>query len=154
MEQTAQKATAAPAKTFKPISEMTDEERRQLYAQRRREQAGKSRLDVKGEPGIHYFWAEKDDDAEIIRMKADGYWVVKETDVTKPKIRAAGLKEDGTYSFGSVILMACTEETYQLHLLDVEMRGEELRQGAVIDFQVEQEKRGVPTFETDRGRKG
>lgn len=137
----------------KPISEMTDQERRQLYAKRRRERAGKSKLDVKGKPGVHYFWAAKDDDAEMIRLKGDEYSIVKEKDPQKPEITAAGLREDGTYQIGDVILMQCPEEKYQEHLLDVEMRAEELISGAIEDFRSEQEQRGVPVFETSgRGR--
>src|SRR5215472_481597 len=95
----------------KPFSALSDAEKRERYKQYRQKTI-KSRLEVKGEPNIHYAWIEKDDHAEILRLEGVGYWVVKEVDPKKPKITASGLQADGTYAVGSVLLMACPQETY------------------------------------------
>lgn len=138
--------------TAADLANMTDQQRRELYAKYAKT-AMKSKLEVRGKPGIHYLWANKTDDAEMVRLDIDGYSIVKEKDPKTPEIKAAGLRQDGTYQIGDVILMWCTEETYLLHMLEVEEKSRLLQEGAQEDFKVEQEKRGVPVFETS-GRKG
>lgn len=147
--------TLVPVKTaMKPIAEMSREERLAFW-RKYSSQNTSSKLTVKGEDGIHYLWAPKDDESELIRLDGLGYIIVKvdpKASSETRKVKAAGMKQDGTFSIGDVILMQCPEELYQLHLLDVEMRAEQLRDGAISDFRIEQEKRGVPTFETSGRR--
>lgn len=116
--------------------------------------------------GKHFFWAPnpgtwKGDDSEMVRLDTLGYALVKEPkvkeilagqDVKDRLVIAGGLRQDGTYVIGDVILTFCDEEVYEFHLLDVEERSDQLINGAQEDFKTEAARAGIPTFETT-GRK-
>lgn len=138
--------SAAPAK---PLSQ---EERKARY-EKYRKAAASSRFAVKGEAGIHYFWAPKDDSSEMTRLDIIGYQITREPDAAnvlagkaKPKIIASGLRQDGTYVIGDVVLAQCPEETYEFALMDIEQRHEDMKRAAKDNFLTEAEKVGVPTF--------
>lgn len=135
-----------------PQAPLSKEEKAKRYAAYRRTASG-SRFAVKGLPGLHYFWAPKDDSSEMTRLDIVGYTIVREPNVkevlagnTEPKIRAGGLREDGTYVIGDVILTSCPEESYEFALMDVSERHDELQASAKESFLLEAEKQGVPTF--------
>lgn len=137
-----------------PAPPLSQEEKRKRYDLYRKNNRG-SKFAVKGDPNIHYFWGPKDDSAELVRLDMQGYWIVKEpnpTDViagkegVKPKVQAGGLRQDGTYVIGDVILMACTLESYEFALMAVDDSHEEMLSSAKENFLHEAEKQGVPTF--------
>jgi len=117
--------------------------------------------------GKHFFWAPnpgtwKGDDSEMVRLDTLGYALVKEPkakeilagqDIKDRLVIAGGLRQDGTYVIGDVILTFCDQEVYDFHLLDVEERSDQLISGAQEDFKTEAARAGIPTFETTGRRK-
>src|SRR5256885_748524 len=63
------------------LGEMTDEQRNHRYAQLR-QRLGKERLRVEGDKSRHYFWADKNDSAELIRLESLEYRVERQEDPT------------------------------------------------------------------------
>jgi len=144
----------------KPLAGLTTAERKKRFDELR-QRLGSSRLEVKGKPELHYFWAHKSDDAELIRLQGSyDYFIVKEPNAkevlagkVKPEITASGLKLDGTYQIGDVILTACPIENYEFQLLNDDEKREQMKQAAKDTFRVEAEQQGIPTFEFDQPRK-
>jgi hypothetical protein len=135
-----------------PAKPLSQEERKARY-EKYRKAAASSRFAVKGIPGTHYFWAPKDDSSEMTRLDIIGYRITREpkaADVLagkeKPSITASGLRQDGTYVIGDVILAECPEEIYEFALMDIEERHEAMKRAAKENFLTEAEKAGVPTF--------
>lgn len=144
----------------KPLLLLSPEEKKRRW----REMSAKARFAdqtlVIGLPEVHYFWANNTDDSELIRLQSMGYTIVKEpqpqevlSGKVKPKITAAGLKEDGTYVRGDVILMQVPQEDYEFFLLDIEQRHEEGMNSVKTEFLDSAAQQGVPTFEIDRSKK-
>lgn len=146
----------------KPIAEMTDQERKARW----KELSKKVRADqseVIGLPGIHYFWAchiGHGSEAELIRLETMGYSITREPDPKevlagrkKPAIIAAGLKEDGRYVRGDVMLMQCPQEDYEFFLLDIEQRHEDTMKGIQEEFISNAEMQGAPTFTVTKPKK-
>jgi hypothetical protein len=138
------------------VGDLTPEGRKKRYNELRA-RLGKSRLEVKGKPGIHYFWADKGDGNELSRLDVMGYKITREPNAKEvlagnasPEIQANGLREDGTYTLGDVILTECPEEVYEFLQLDVTERHEALVGGAAEEFISEAAKKGVPTFPVDK----
>lgn len=129
-----------------PTKELSNEERRKRYAELRT-RLGRSRLEVRGKPGMHYVWGPKDDVGELTRMDFLGYRIVHEKDPKHPEVQASGLREDGTYSQGDIILMEIPEETYQLIMEENDERSNAATFGASDAFRAEALKSGVPTFD-------
>lgn len=153
-----QKQTPAVASSSVPksLQSMTKEERAKRFAELRR-RLGRSKLFVEGEEGIHYFWAPADDETEMARLDYVGYSLVKESNAkevlagkVEPKIKAAGLRADGTYKQGDVILMQCPQELYEFIMLDNEQRHQEMALGANADFLTSAEEKGVPIIEVNK----
>lgn len=143
-----------------PTAALTAEQRARRYKELR-ERIGKPRLEVVGDPTKHYFWGPRGDSNELDRLDLMGYQIVREPNVAevlagkaKPKIQAAGLREDGTYSLGDVILLQCDMETYEFLLLENEERSNTQQQSAIANFKTESEKQGVPTFDVDKSKIG
>jgi hypothetical protein len=143
-----------------PQPPLLEEEKKARYAKFRRA-ARHSRFEVKGKEGIHYLWAPREDSSEMTRLSMLDYSIVREPNVkevlagTKEAVvKAGGLREDGTYVIGDVILVQCTEEQYQFALQDVEDSHNELLTSAKDNFIDEANKAGVPTFEVTKKLKG
>lgn len=148
--------STAPAER-KPLDKMSREERKQRYAQYQKK-LGRSKLEVQGDPNIHYFWADKNDDGELVRLDFLEYFIVKEPNAkdviagkATPKVRAAGLREDGTYVIGDVILMGCPMEIYEFHMMNVEELSEAQIAASVEQFKSSAQQRGIPTFDVPVG---
>jgi hypothetical protein len=116
-------------------------------------------LEVTGDPNLHYFWAPRGDSNELDRLDLIGYTVVRETNAkdvlagkAQSKVKAAGLREDGTFVLGDVILMSCPMETYEFMMLENEEKSRALQMSAKDNFQFEAEKAGVPVFEVDKNK--
>lgn len=143
-----------------PSAALTAEQRRKRYEDLR-SRVGKPRLEVKGDPTKHYFWGPRGDSNELDRLDLIGYIIVREPNAkdvlagkAKPKITAAGLREDGTYVLGDVILLQCDMETYEFLMLDNDEKARALQMSAKDNFLFESQKAGVPTFEVDKSRVG
>jgi hypothetical protein len=139
----------------KPLSELTSEEKKARWREMSQKARFTDQSKVVGEAHIHYFWAGNTaiDAAELIRLQNLGYEIVKEpspkevlSGTKQPKIVAAGLKEDGTYIRGDVILMQIPQEDYEFFLLDIEQRHENSMNSVSEDFRSEAELAGSPTF--------
>ena len=151
--------TTAPAPQVsidpgKPLGQLTPEQKAQRYAELR-QRLGESKLKVVGLKGKHYFWAHTGDGAEMVRLEGLQYSIVREPNAkevlagkAKPRIRANGLREDGTYVIGDVILTECDQDVYEFLMLDAVEKGQEAIDSAKRDFITEAEKAGVPVFET------
>lgn len=149
-------ATVIQPLSAQPSAALTEEQRQRRYSELR-ERMGKSRLEVVGKKGRHYFWGPRGDSNELDRLDLLGYKIVREPNVkdvlagkAEPQIRAAGLREDGTYVLGDVILLECDEEVYEFLLLESEQKSNSQQAAAKDNFQFEAEKSGVPTFEVDK----
>lgn len=143
-----------------PSATLTAEARNRRYAELR-ERIGKPRLEVNGIKGRHYFWAPRGDSNELDRLDLLGYRIVREPNVkdvlagkAEPKVKAAGLREDGTYVLGDVILVDCDQEVYEFLMMDVEQRSNQQQSSAKDNFTYEAEKQGVPVFEVDKSKVG
>jgi hypothetical protein len=143
-----------------PSATLTAEERLKRYNELR-SRLGRSRLEVVGLPGIHYFWGPRGDSNELDRLDLLGYKIVREPNAeavlagkAQPKIKAAGLRQDGTYVLGDVMLLECDEEIYEFLMLDNEQRSNSQVQAAKDNFLFEAEKVGAPTFEVDKSKVG
>lgn len=160
--------TAAPTvidpkpevQSAQPLGSLTPAQRKQRYEQLRK-RMGKSKLEVQGDPKLHYFWAHRTDDAQIIEFESKEYQIVREPNAVdvlagkaKPKIIASGLRVDGTYIVGDVILLSCPLEVYEFLMLDQDERMNDQKRAATEGFRSEAEKAGVPVFETVAPRKG
>jgi hypothetical protein len=140
------------------LEQMSSNAKRQRYLELR-SKLGRSRLQVYGDPNMHYFWADRGDHSEIARLEGVGYSMVREPNAVavlrgeaKPRISANGLREDGSYVVGDVILTQCSMETYEFLMLATSERHEELALGAQRDFRSEAEALAVPVF--DHNAKG
>ena len=130
------------------LGQLFPEERKKRYAELRAAMR-RSKIEVVGDPSKHYFWADKNDDRELIKFDLLGYKVVKEQDLKHPKIKAAGLKPDGTYQIGDVILLECPMDVYEFLMLEMENEANSLVINAKENFKQEAEKVGAPTFEVN-----
>jgi hypothetical protein len=143
-----------------PSATLTAEARNRRYAELR-ERIGRPRLEVHGITGRHYFWAPRGDSNELDRLDLLGYRIVRESNVkevltgkAEPKVKAAGLREDGTYVLGDVILVDCDQEVYEFLMMDAEQRSNQQQSSAKDNFTYEAEKSGVPVFEVDKSKVG
>lgn len=146
--------------SIKPLKDLTPEEKKKRYRElRNRVRQASDQTVVQGKADTHYFWANKTDEPELIRLQSLGYVIVKEPDpqgvlkgTAKPRIVAAGLQPDGTYVRGDVILMEIPQEEYEFFLLEIEQRHEENRGSIIEEFRTEAEQAGAPTFTVDRSK--
>lgn len=162
---THQPPTAGGTTVITPVSAqtsaaLTEEQRRERYKELR-SRIGRPRLEVTGDPKTHYFWGPRGDSNELDRLDLIGYKVVREPNVkevlagkAEPKVKAAGLREDGTYVLGDVILLECDMEVYEFLMLESEQRSNNNQIAARENFVFESEKQGVPTFEVDKSKVG
>jgi hypothetical protein len=140
-------------KSQKPLEAMNAEEKRARY-KLLKSKMGRSRLAVEGKKELHYFWAGLEDQHEMARLEGLGYFIVREPNAadvmagkTKGQINANGLRSDGTYVVGDVILTACPLEVYEFIMLANSERHEEMALGAQRDFQTEATQLAVPVFD-------
>jgi hypothetical protein len=118
-------------------------------------------LKVVGNPAKHYFWAHRSDSQELDRLDLIGYNIVREPNAenvlagkAKPAVSAGGLRNDGTYVLGDVILMECDQDIYEFLMMENEERANNMLNAARDNFLIEAEKAGAPTFEVDKQKVG
>lgn len=139
-----------------PRASLTPEQRQKRYEELRK-RMGRSRLEVEGDPNKHYFWADNSAQGrtEMVTLEGQGYSIVREphpkevlAGTRKPLIRANGLKEDGTYVIGDVILTEVDLDAYNFFMAENDRRSQESIKSVKDDFLIEAESVGAPTFET------
>ena len=160
-------ATPAPPKepeitiqSAAPSAPALTEEQRKARLAELRKRLGRSRLEVRGLAGKHYFWAHRSDEVELDRLDIVGYSIVREPNAkevlagkAKPRVEAAGLREDGVYRLGDVILMECDQDVYEMLMLENDERSANRVKSAKDSFIHDAQKHGVPVFETDKSRR-
>ncbi len=128
-----------------PAKPLTYEERKHLLANIRNSM-GRSRLVVKGPSDMRPYWARLNDMEEMSRLESLGFRVVVD-DHKKPRYKASGLRQDGTYILGDVILMEVPIEVYNILEEENLKTARDLVASAKDSFKNEAERRGVPVFE-------
>jgi hypothetical protein len=123
---------------------ISDEEKRQRFAAMR-ERMKKSRLEVTPPPGKAAYWGPRDDDNELSRLSYLGFEIVKD-DPKAPKWKAGGMREDGTYVMGDLILMSIDALEYDFLLQDNVDRANAQLSNVQDDVIGRAEEAGVPTF--------
>lgn len=124
---------------------LTPEERRQRYAELRA-RMGRSMTETTPPAGKAGYWARKDDVNEMGRLEYIGFTIVRDNPKA-PVWKANGLKEDGTYIVGDVILMEIDADLYEFLLQENVERGRQMIEGAGESFKQEAERQGVPSFD-------
>jgi hypothetical protein len=139
---------------------LTESERKKRFAELR-ERLGQPRLKVTGDPAKHYFWAHRSDSQELDRLDLVGYTIVREPQAelvlagkARARIQAGGLRNDGTYVLGDVILMECDQDLYDFLMMENDERVQMMNQAAKDNFLIEAEKAGAPTFEVEKAKVG
>jgi hypothetical protein len=141
--------TLASAPTGRPKDPV---ERAAWYA-RMRERMGKSRFEVAKIPaGYTPYWARKDDNEEMSRLDVLGFKVVRD-DPKNPRYKANGLKEDGTYVMGDVILMEISTDEYDFYKEVNTQKAENLVSGVPAAFIAEAARNAVPAFAVDENHR-
>jgi hypothetical protein len=140
--------TPVKVQSAKPISKLSDEERRQRYAELR-ERMGRSRLEVSGRPGKHYLWADINHREQIALLEALEYTTAI-VDPKHPDITAAGMREDGTFVVGDCILMEVDSDIFDFIMLDNDEKARSLIYDAKDQFKQKAREVGSPTFEFDK----
>lgn len=137
-----------PTSVAPKLSEMSPEDRAKKYQEIRRRMS-ESRIAVRGQSHLKYYWARKDDTNELSRLEWIGYEIVREPDILHPRISATGLKQDGTYVLGDVILMQIDKEISEFLDRENAKRAKDMAEGVKMTFATEAAKEGVPAFERD-----
>ena len=128
-----------------PAKQLTPEEKRQRFAELRK-RMGRSQIEVTAPPGKTGYWAPVDDSREMGRLTYLGFQVVHD-DPKNPSWKANGLKADGTYVIGDVILMEVETDIYDFLQNEYIETNIAHRQNAPRVFIEEAGTQGVPTFE-------
>lgn len=136
-----------------PTTIPKDPEARREWYRQMRERMGKSRFAVEKVPaGYTPYWARKDDEAELSRLDMYGFKIVHD-DPKNPRYKANGLRDDGTYVLGDVILMEIQTEMYEFYKEENLEQARMLVEGVPQSFINEAEKQKVPAFEVDEKHK-
>jgi len=128
-----------------PAKPMSAEERKQRLAALR-ERMGRSQIEVTPPAGKTGYWVQITDTRELGRLEWLGYKIVHD-DPKHPAWKANGMKEDGTYVIGDVILMEIDSEIYDLLQQEYTEINEAQRSNAPRNFIDSADNQGVPTFE-------
>jgi hypothetical protein len=142
--------SAPPAK-----SKLTDEQRAELR-EKIRARMSRSKLETQAPEGWTAYWARKEDQAELARLDFLGFRVVREQkeaveDSSLRRYKAQGIRSDGTYVMGDVILMEIPSDDYEIIMEENSHRSSNMAEAAKQHFRDEAEKKGAPTFVVKRG---
>jgi len=144
---TVQPVSAAPS-----AETLTDEQRRQRFAEIR-ERSSRSQLEVVAPPGLTGYWAPLTDTGEQGRLEWKGFKIVHDDPAPRNRWKANGYRADGTYVIGDVILMEIDTELYEMHLQADRDRGEAMHTGVIPGLKTEMAGREVPTFDVAKSPK-
>lgn len=128
------------------------DEKRKRFAELRK-QMGRSQIAATPPAGKTGLWARMGDSRELGRLQFLGYNIVHD-DPKSPAWRANGLKQDGTYVVGDVILMEIDTWIYEMLQEEYVALSEAQRTNAKATFKDEAERSGAPVFETSRTPRG
>jgi hypothetical protein len=134
-----------------PAKQLTPEERKKLLTSLR-ERMGRSQIETTPPAGKVGYWAHTTDTREMGRLQWVGFQIVHD-DPAKPAWKANGIKEDGTYVCGDVILMEIDEQIYELLQQEYIDINEAQRKNAPQVFISDADAKGVPTFEVAKPRR-
>ncbi len=152
---TAQKESNEPEKiTTQPgVSKPLSEEERKSLLERVRGNLGRSILEVKGPAVMYRYWARRplsaEDMQEWSRLESLGFRIVME-DPKALRYQAYGLREDGTYVIGDVILTEVPREVSDFLFAEQKKTSLNLVGSAKETFHQEAGRAGVPSFEPNR----
>ena len=138
---------------IKPVSApkqepLTMEQKRQRFAELR-QRMGRSQIEVTPPAGKSGYWAPLDDSREHGRLAWLGFNIVHD-DPKSPAWKANGLKDDGTYIVGDVILMEIDSWIYEMLQQEYIDLSEAQRKNAKQTFKDEAERQGSPVFEVGK----
>lgn len=145
---------STPPKPITPVSApqsstpLTMEQKRQRFAELR-QRMGRSQIEVTPPAGKSGYWAPLDDTRELGRLNWLGFNVVHD-DPKAPAWQANGLKDDGTYVVGDVILMEIDSWIYEMLQQEYVDVNEAQRKNAPRVFKDEAERQGSPVFEVGK----
>ena len=128
-----------------PQRKLNAEEKRQRFAELR-QRMNRSQIEVTPPAGKVGYWAPMDDTREMGRLSWLGFQVVHD-DPKAPIWKANGLKEDGRYIIGDVILVEIDTDTYEFYQQEYVNTSENMRANAKATFISDAEATGVPAFE-------
>ncbi len=109
-----------------------------------------SKLQVTAPVGYTPYWARKEDASELARLDYLGFRKVIEIEGKPKRYLAQGLRADGTYVMGDVMLMEIRKEEYEFYLSEQQKRSSEMAQSAKDKFIEDANKQGAPTFAVKR----
>jgi len=136
-----------------PAGVPRDPVERKAWYDKMRLRMGQSRIKVGKVPGgITIYWARKDDVYEMSRLDSMGFKVVRD-DPKNPRFDCHGLREDGTYVMGDVILMEISTELYEFYKMDNADRARMLVEGVPQGFINNAASQDVPAFPIDEHHK-
>lgn len=135
-----------------PAQPLTLDEKKKKFAELR-SRMGRSQIEVTPPAGKSGYWAPLDDTREHGRLGWLGFHVVHD-DPKAPIWRANGLKEDGTYVVGDVILMEIDSWIYEMLQQEYVEVNEAQRKNAPRVFAEEAERQGSPVFEVGKPPRG
>ena len=148
-KQKEQTKTPEPEQAAPQPKVLSAEERRQLY-DKLRLRMSTSKLAVTAPPGMQAYWARKNDDSEMARLDYLGFRKVIEINGQPKRYKAQGLREDGTYVMGDVILMEISSDEYNFYVEENSRKASEMARSAKEKFVEDAEKQGAPTFTVKR----
>jgi hypothetical protein len=137
------KVSSAP-----PAQQLTVEEKRQRFAALRA-RMGRSQIEVTPPAGKTGYWAPVNDTREMGRLEWLGFHVVHD-DPKHPVWQANGMKDDGTYIIGDVILVEISTEDYEAIQQAYIDNHEAMMTNTKASFVEDAAKQGVPTFEVKK----
>lgn len=127
---------------------LTSEEKKQRF-QALRARMGRSQIEVTPPAGKTGYWAPVNDTRELGRLQWLGFTVVHD-DPKHPVWKANGMKEDGTYVIGDVILVEISTEDYEAIQQTYVDQHEAMMINTKASFKEDAAQQGVPTFEVKK----
>ncbi len=131
-----------------PAKPLTVEEKRQRFAALRA-RMGRSQIEVTPPAGKVGYWAPVSDTREMGRLLWLGFQVVHD-DPKQPVWQANGMKEDGTYVVGDVILVEIDSDLYEAIQQEYIDQHESMMKNTKATFVQDAAQQGVPTFEVKK----
>lgn len=131
-----------------PAKELTADEKRQRFAALRA-RMGRSQIEVTPPAGKTGYWAPVNDTRELGRLEWLGFHIVHD-DPKQPAWKANGMKEDGTYVIGDVILVEISTEDYETIQQTYVDQHESMMINTKASFKEDAAQQGVPTFEVKK----
>ncbi len=111
-----------------------------------RERINNNRGMVTGDPAKTYIWVNRDEHRRNY-FEGLGYVMCREKDITKPVVKSAWMREDGTHVRGDLILYEIDKDVAEALHMEEAMRALEAIEGPPVEFANFAERHGVPVYE-------